>query len=71
MKISVPGSSQDGYILIDILIGLLVAMIGFGSVFGALITAVNHTVKSESAFLLALDERNLRSHDFEKNFTFE
>lgn len=67
VKTSVPGRENDGYILLDILVALLVAMIGFGSLFGALKTAVDHTVKNRSVFLTALEERNRRAYEFEKN----
>lgn len=71
MKTSVPGSKDGGYILLDILVGLLVAMIGFGSLFGALKTAVDHSIKSDGVFYSSLEERNLRAYDFEQNISPE
>ncbi len=71
VKTSVPGSKEGGYILLDILVGLLVAMIGFGSIFGALKTAVDHTVKSSSVFFVVLEGRNRRAYEFNKNISPE
>jgi len=61
---SVPGKDEGGYAFLDVLVALLIIMIGFGALFGALRTAGEHSVRFEKSLLSGLDERNGKADDF-------
>lgn len=65
IKISAPGKDDSGYILLDVLVALFVAAIGFGVIFSAFSTAVEYTVKRESQLTDSRVERNNEANDFE------
>lgn len=60
---SVPGKNDDGYVLLDVLVALMVAAIGFGSIFGALRTAADFSVRYEKSVLSGLEDRNGRADE--------
>lgn len=64
---SVPGKTEDGYILLDVLVALMVAAIGFGAIFGALRTAAHHSVRFEEKVLETIESRNERADEREKS----
>ena len=64
-KTSVPGKTENGYILLDILVLLLVVSIGFGSIFGALRTVINSVVKQEQNFMTEIGKRNEQAVEFQ------
>ncbi|MBN2658739.1 MAG: hypothetical protein JXR86_16910 [Spirochaetales bacterium] len=63
---STPGKADEGYALLDVLIALLIIVLGFGSLFGALRTAGDLSIRYEKAVITGLDERNRRADDFGK-----
>lgn len=63
---SAPGNKDDGYVLIDVLTALIIVSIGFGSVFGALTTAVNNSVRFENKVFEGLNGRNESVDEFGK-----
>ena len=69
-KISVPGKGDKGYILIDILVALLVASIGFTSLFSAIHTAVRFSVKQETQLIESIEIRNVKDSEFESQIIF-
>lgn len=66
MPMSARGTSEGGYILLDVLVALMVAAVGFGSVFSALKTAANWSVRYEQSVIAGLEERNGQVDDFAK-----
>jgi len=62
---SVHGKGDDGYILLDVLVSIFLIIIGFGAVFAALRTAVDHSVESNSELMEAISLRNDRAENFE------
>ncbi len=70
-KMSPHGNRDDGYILLDILIALLIVSIGFGAVFGALTTAINYTVKRDLLFTKSSAIRNEETDAFETQIEFK
>lgn len=70
IKTSAPGKDESGYILLDVLIALLVASIGFASVFGAVSTAAGGITKLETNLMEAIEIRNLEDREFERKITF-
>lgn len=61
---STPGTDQGGYALLDVLIALLIVAIGFGSLFVALSSAVEHSVRYETALWEGIEERNQQVDEF-------
>jgi len=62
---SVPGKGENGYILLDVLVAIFVAAIGFGAVFSAIITAVDYSVKRDSLLAESINQRNIDADAFE------
>ena len=62
---SAPGNNENGYILLDLLVALFVASIGFGAIFGAIKTAVDYSVKRDIRLMESLALRNRETDEFE------
>ncbi len=70
IKILNRGKGENGYILLDILIGLFVASIGFTAIFGAIKTSIDYTVKRENKLSESIILRNEKADEFEKVISY-
>jgi Tfp pilus assembly protein PilV len=71
MRISAHGKGEEGYILLDVMVALFVAMIGFGALFGAIKTSIDFTVKSEKQKKESIIERNEKANSFDAVLSYE
>lgn len=55
---SAPGKREEGFILLDVLIALLLLTVGFGSIFMALNNASKASLRFEETVLLHVERRN-------------
>ena len=71
IKISAHGKGDNGYILLDIMVALFVAAIGFTVIFGAIRTAVDYSVKRDALLMESIALRNKEADEFETIIFYE
>ncbi len=70
IRISAPGNKENGYVLLDVMVALFVALIGFTAVFGAIKSSIDYSVKRENILSDSILLRNEKADNFELILTY-